>query len=87
MRPRGLVLFGVLRPFFSFLAKQHVSDAYLHITENPEGCCTKFYYKHFTDLLIVIMYSNSPGELCKQDTKCRISPVIPGFQLSYKIET
>ena len=87
MRPRGLVLFGVLRPFFSFLAKQHVSDAYLHIRENPEGCCTKFYYKHFTDLLIVIMYSNSPGELYKQDTKCRISPVIPGFQLSYKIET
>ena len=82
MRPRGLVLFGVLRPFFSFLAKQRVSDEYLHARENPEGCCLKFYYKHFTVLLIVIMYSNSPGELYKEDTKCRTSPVIPGFQSS-----
>ena len=54
----------------------------LHIRENPEECCMKFYYKHFTDLLIVIMYSNSPGERYKEDTKCRTSPVIPGFQLS-----
>ena len=29
----------------------------------------KFCYKHFTDLLLVIMYSNSPGELYKEDTK------------------
>ena len=69
MCPRGPVLFGVLSPFFSFSAKQRVSDAYLRVPENPEGCCMKFCYKHFTDLLLVIMYSNSPGELYKEDTK------------------
>ena len=36
MRPRGPVLFGILRPFLSFSAKQRVSDAYLRVRENPD---------------------------------------------------